>query len=252
VIQHEYSYNIKRLGAGITLQRKLSDESATFLTYSVENDRLNISDQFSSDLSKTESLHNKSGFTAGYSINTTKNVFEPNDGWKWNASLTYMGIGFNSKYHYLKMTVDGRNYLQFMGNWVLASRVNLGFIEPLQGDLQTPLEDRFLLGGASSLRGWGRNAIALISKDGLLVGGNYMAEANLEIRIPIYDIFSGVVFADAGNIWNSALDLPVLRLDTGMGLRAKSPIGPIRLDVGFPIGENKFKPQFFIMIGHAF
>ncbi len=81
-----------------------------------------------------------------------------------------------------------------------------------------------------------------------------MLEGSAELRFPLYGIFSAAVFMDIGNVWLESWDfnLPGLQYDFGLGLRVKTPVGPIRLDLATPIFNEKFSTQFFITIGHAF
>jgi outer membrane protein insertion porin family len=144
-------------------------------------------------------------------------------------------------------------YLPLDQGWTAAGRIRAGFIKP-RGDEASPIEDRFLLGGASSLRGWGRHQISPVNEEGRAIGGNSMLETNVELRFPIYDIFSGVAFFEAGNVWRNAFtwSLADLKYDVGTGLRVSTPVGPVRLDVAAPLFEKQARPMLFISIGHAF
>jgi outer membrane translocation and assembly module TamA len=57
------------------------------------------------------------------------------------------------------------------------------------------------------------------------------------VRAPIWGNLSAVLFADAGNVWNNAWDFNLndLRYDVGPGLRYMTPIGPIRVDLGYQL-----------------
>ena len=84
-----------------------------------------------------------------------------------------------------------------------------------------------------------------------------MLEGSMEFRFPIYDIFSGDVFIDAGKVWEKAFDYSLdglndLYYNAGIGLRVSTPIGPLRVDYATPIFEGYFKGRIFISIGHAF
>ena len=126
-------------------------------------------------------------------------------------------------------------------------------MKPNLGDDVTPIEDRFMLGGALSLRGWGRNKISPV-ENGALVGGNSMVEANAEIRFPIIDIFSGAFFIDTGNVWKGSYtyDFTNLLANIGVGVRVSTPIGPVRVDYATPVFNGPFKGLVFVSIGHAF
>lgn len=71
-------------------------------------------------------------------------------------------------------------------------------------------------------------------------GGDALLEANLELRFPfIADALQGALFVDVGQVWsrddneNITVDLGALEFSPGVGIRYFSPIGPIRLDVGY-------------------
>lgn len=254
--ENETGFEVDRLGTGVTFQQTFSSGTAGYLMYSLEKDRLTnkAAAAVDSTVNPQDSIHNKSGITVGVSRNTTNDVFDPTDGWKLDTYVTYMGVGFQSKYHYVKVESDVRHYIPFNENWVFAARLRAGVIRPIKGDRQSPLEDRFLLGGANSLRGWGRNQVSPVNENGVPIGGNSVLEGSAEVRFPVYEIFGGAAFMDFGNVWPKAFNynLGGLKYDVGLGVRVETPIGPIRLDLATPVFENKFRTQFFISIGQAF
>jgi outer membrane translocation and assembly module TamA len=91
-----------------------------------------------------------------------------------------------------------------------------------------------------------------------------MVESSLELRVPIWGNLTGVLFADAGNVWNNAWDFNLgdLRRDVGPGLRYLTPIGPLRVDVGYQLNpipgllidgkEQVRRLRFHFSIGQAF
>lgn len=254
ISENEESYKVERLGGGITLQQSFSPSTSGYLVYSLERDFLENKAEVDSITGRRRELtHDKSGITVGMSRNTTNDPFSPEKGWKINGNFTYMGIGFQSKFNYVKGEIEINRYYSIDKDWIIAGKFSSGFIKPFSDDA-TPIQDRFLIGGASSLRGWGRHQISPVNEEGKPIGGNNMIEGSLELRFPIYDIFSGVGFIDAGNVWREAFDynLSHLRYDAGFGLRVKTPIGPVRLDLATPVLENNYRLQFFISIGHAF
>jgi hypothetical protein len=77
------------------------------------------------------------------------------------------------------------------------------------------------------------------------VGGSVVLESNLEVRFPIIaSIFQGVTFLDLGNVWfeRGELSLGDLEYTPGVGVRYFSPIGPIRVDVGYRFREGERLP----------
>jgi outer membrane protein insertion porin family len=190
----------------------------------------------------------------GISQNSTDDLFSPTKGGKIKGHLTYMGLGFQSRYHYFRAETQINRYLEIFPKWILAGKIRMGFIQSLKENQSTPIEDRFLIGGASSLRGWGRHQISPVNQAGNIIGGNSMLETSIELRFPIYDIFSGVLFTDIGNVWRNTFnyDMTQLNYNAGLGFRVSTPIGPVRLDMATPVFDEPFRLQLFISIGHAF
>jgi len=253
--ENEESYRVDRLGGGITLQHTFSRMTSGYVMYSMERDFLTNKTDIDSLTGKArDDIHNKSGITLGITQNSTDNLFSPTKGGKIKGHFTYMGLGFQSRYHFLRAEAQINKYLELSPKWVLAGKLRMGFIQSLKDNQSTPIEDRFLIGGASSLRGWGRHQISPVNQTGKFIGGNSMLEASVELRFPIYDIFSGVGFADIGNVWKQTLnyDLTQLKSNAGIGLRVSTPIGPVRLDLATPVFVEPFRVQFFVSIGHAF
>lgn len=252
---NETSYDVKRLGNSWALKYNFTRNTSAYLMYSYETDRFNFKSDDAMNIADSDSLpYNKSLYTLGFSHNSTNDIFNPSDGSRFSTNVGFMGTFFDSKYHYIKLESEFRKYIALDDNFVFAFKVKFGGIKPIKGDQETPVEDRFMLGGALSLRGWGRNQISPVNNKGDFVGGNSMIESSIELRYPIFDIISGAVFFDSGNVWAEPFnyDLTDLRTDFGVGLRVSTPIGPVRFDYATPISEGKFKGVFFFSIGHAF
>lgn len=252
VQEREESYEIERIGGGVTFQYQISKKLNTGLTYSLEKDNLlEISDL---QLNENELKHNKSSITWGTQFVSTKNIFNPKQGSKINSNISYSGLGFNSQFHYYKIDFTFRKYFSLNQLVTLATKIKAGVMQTLMHDPETPIEDRYFAGGASSLRGWGRNDIYPFNMDGFAIGGNSLLEGSIEMRYPIYDILGGALFLDFGNVWAGSYqyELNSLNYNMGLGLRVKTPIGPVRVDMATPIINDNFAFQFFISVGHAF
>ena len=174
------------------------------------------------------------------------------------------GRALRGDYQFVETILEGRGYAAFGRRAVLAVKVRGGSIGAAKGEnLQGPFFRRYWLGGATSLRGWGRFDVAPLF-DGLPIGGHTMMESSAELRAPIWGNFSAVLFADAGNVWNNAWDFNLndLRYDVGPGLRYLTPVGPLRLDLGYQLNRipgllinGKPEPRRFrvhFSIGQAF
>lgn len=253
--EREESYTVQRRGSAFTFQKKIKHSSA-YISYSYGKDIVNLSDSYQPDMDQEnpdEKDNFKSGITLGFNRNSTNDLFSPTRGWKINSTATVMGLGNRSLHHYYRITGD-ISWLMPLGKSVIAYKIKGGVIQPVKGADSTPIEDRFLLGGAMSLRGWGRHQISPVNINGDKIGGNSMTEAGIEWRFPIVGIFSGAVFSDFGNTWENPWEVKFndLLFNAGSGIRVNTPVGPVRLDLATPLFAGKLKTQFFITIGHAF
>ena len=88
------------------------------------------------------------------------------------------------------------------------------------------------------------------------MGGNGLLLFNLDLRFPVLGDVGGVLFFDAGNVWADWRDIEPgeAKLGVGVGVRYRSPIGPLRAEVGWKLdreaGEDPFR--VFVSIGNPF
>ncbi|MFV0276754.1 MAG: BamA/TamA family outer membrane protein, partial [Parahaliea sp.] len=75
--------------------------------------------------------------------------------------------------------------------------------------------------------------------------------ASLEYEYTFMPDISAAAFVDAGNAFNRWEDYEA-RVGTGLGLRWRSPVGLVRIDLGFPLDEADESFQFYITVGPEF
>jgi translocation and assembly module TamA len=95
-----------------------------------------------------------------------------------------------------------------------------------------PPDLRFFAGGDRSIRGFDYQNIGEVNANGLIIGGEYLAVVSGEYEYYFSEDWGAAVFVDLGDAFTSRFSLNV---GAGVGLRWKSPLGPIRVDVGFPV-----------------
>ncbi len=127
-----------------------------------------------------------------------------------------------------------------------------------------PASERFFAGGDTSVRGYALDRLGTsetIDRNGFPTGGNAVFILNAELRVPVWGSLGAVGFMDAGNVFNRVSDFSVGRLKptAGLGMRYQSPIGPIRVDLGFklnrdrlPTGDLESIAELHISLGQAF
>ena len=127
-----------------------------------------------------------------------------------------------------------------------------------------PASERFFAGGDTTVRGFSLDRLgtpATISESGFPTGGNGEVVLNAELRVTAAKGFAGVMFLDAGNIFLHASDLSLtdLRPAAGFGVHYRSPVGPIRVELGFNLSPRELVPGVLerktvlhISLGQAF
>lgn len=172
---------------------------------------------------------------------TADNVLNARRGYQLLLHAEQAGRFLPGTFNYSAVSADGRHYLPISERLVVASRVQLGAINALGDDpTQVPFSKKFFLGGATSIRGWGRFEVSPLGRSGLPIGGNTMFAFSSELRLSTGGSLGGVLFLDGGNVWAGDWDVRLndLRYAIGPGLRYQTPIGPIRFDLGYQLNPD--------------
>ena len=168
-------------------------------------------------------------------FNKTKLITENENGYHEIFGIRYA--------QYVRSSFDLRQHLDLgHDNW-LVFRQFVGIGLPYGNSQDMPFERSFYGGGANGLRGWlyrtvGPGAYIPVSDD-IEKTGDMQLEFNAEYRFPIYNIFNGALFVDAGNVWtyrpNESMPNGEFRFDSFYKEFAVDAGAGLRLDVSFLI-----------------
>ena len=218
-----------------------------------------------------------------------------------NAGITSQYLG--SQANFLRFTGQNSSYHQINSHLVFARKTQIGIIAPYGRSYQVdipagngqpaqtistntiPLLERFFMGGSESMRGFSINQAGprdLIT--GFPIGGNALFFNSFELRTFFAQRRMGLVFfEDAGNVYSSVRFMRLFKFTQsspqdfnytaqaiGAGIRYKTPVGPIRFDVGYNLNPPRYNVvptingvpttevrrltnlQFFLSIGQSF
>jgi translocation and assembly module TamA len=187
---------------------------------------------------------------------TTDDLLDPTLGTRSTLSITpYHGL-LQHNFNFIASRIEGRAYQRVTASdrYIIAGYAALGTILG-EGLEDIPADKRFYAGGAGSVRGYGYQRAGPLDLSNVPIGGRSSLELGAEFRARITETIGLVPFLDAGNVYPTNLpNNGHLFYGAGLGLRYYTTIGPIRLDLAFPIGKRASDSaiQVYISIGQAF
>ena len=212
-----------------------------------------------------------SKFSGSLSRDTRDDLFDPSIGTFSIISGDLAAHAIGSQVGFVKTYLQGFWYrrLPVPRRVVLAlgARVGVahGFEQLTEGEVisDLPASERFFAGGPTSVRGFSLDRLVneqTVTPTGFPTGGDSVVIFNTELRVALFGQLQAAGFVDAGNVFPRASDLDFtdLRPTPGFGLIYRSPVGPIRVDLGFNPNPMKFGTDeerswvWHILLGQAF
>ncbi len=199
-------------------------------------------------------------FGVGLEKTKADNLLFPLDGWRIKYSANVASKALLSDQDIIQAKLSAKRIKQlgegrFLGRFDLASTLVSNYDDLPQGL-------RYYSGGQNSVRGYkfsslGDKVDRLV--DGEIktvnIGGRNLLNLSFEYQYPINKEWSVAAFTDIGNAFDDWSDYE-LKVGVGFGARWKSPIGPVRIDLGFPTDspednpeDNYKKPRLYLGIG---
>jgi outer membrane protein insertion porin family len=249
-------YDERRRGGIVTISRPLSDTTRAYLGLRTESVRTN-----NPSVLPTEVFIKQDGTVSAVSLRLTRNTrdvdFDPASGGFDSVSFetavadlkdvgTAIAGGFVGRANFNKVSIDLRRYFSPQGRRrTLAEKRHVFALRLYAGTAfgKLPFFEQFFLGGAESLRGYPEDRF----------WGDNVALLSVEYRAPLAQNLVGVVFVDAGDAWggrygtiNNFTQHSTFKpqVGAGIGIRVRTPIGPLRLDYGF--GSEGARTHFSI------
>jgi len=212
----------------------------------------------SADRPEAEGESRVSSIRLGLGRNQLDDLENTTRGTSLDLSLDSALRAIGSSENFLTFGSEIRGYLPLWWTTVLASRFQIMAIQPVLGsdDAGVPVYKRLYVGGSTTVRGFKYQELGPLDADGNPLGGLSAAVASVELRFPIWKRLRGVAFFDAGVVDLRPFRYPIDEIQTsaGPGIRLATPIGSLRLDVGFPIDPDPGQDSYRIhlSVGQAF
>ena len=268
----------RRLESAFQLQQKLSKPSTvlyryTFRRTSIDEDTLQITPA----LIPLQSQPVRVALLSGTYLEDRRD--DPTDATKGMFNTFDLGLasgGWGSQADFARFLGQNSTYHRLGRSFILARTLQVGLIAPRGAaqspstdfdsastpDQRIPLSERFFGGGANSHRGFPVNqAGPRDPTTGFPIGGGALFVNSFELRFPLIgENIGGVLFHDAGNIYSRfrrisfrsrqesitadgktvGYEFDYMAHAVGFGLRYRTPVGPLRLDLGYSLNPPRF------------
>jgi outer membrane protein assembly factor BamA len=221
------------------------------------------------DIAQLSSDQGLGALGASATFPSVNNPLNPTRGHRTTVQATVSAqlLGSSESQQFVQLVANRAWYRTLSREAVLSFRLRAGAMwapltsfNVLEQTHYIPPANRFYAGGPNDVRGYQLNGLGPINylivndsatidttnpgntpiPDGSIssspVGGNMLGVGNVELRLPspvFGRVFRWVMFVDAGVLWDRYENTPNIRVTPGVGLRLVTPLGPVRLDVGY-------------------
>lgn len=255
-----YAYDEERIGGQIRFGKQFGEYFSVGTSYKIEDVTISDLEQDVSGALMQEEGDNRLsvlGFTT--TLDKRDSTINPTKGFVWNNGFDLAGGLLGGDRDFYRMQTRGSYYIPLQWESVLEFRARTGWVDAYDDSDNVPIFERFFAGGARSIRGYEERKVGpLDSSTTDPVGGEAMFVANVEYTIPLFDYIKFATFFDTGQVWSTVQDFGSggLKSGAGVGLRIKTPIGPVNLDYGYPLndepGEESRSGKFYFSVSRGF
>ena len=266
-------YDQRNYGFDIFLRKPITNFLAARLDYTIQKIEIyNLSSDITQELQDLIRLggegNTESRLTIGLTYDNRDSAFLTRKGTRVDFS-TYTAGGFlGGTVQVYGMDLDASQYFHLPYDTILLLNGEIGVANTWGDQTIVPIYDRLYLGGAYNLRGFRFRDVGPKDNNGNPVGGSTLTRYTIEYTIPIIERVRFAIFYDGGFVNPGAWSFGPEQVpnskgrfsggfnqDVGFGVRLDLPIGPIRVDYGFPIQEDSFSSrsgQFQFSVGYQF
>ena len=250
-------YNQRNYGFMVELRKPLNSYTYATLGYTFQD-----VDIFNVSASASDFIQSQAGSTLESKVFTSI-VFDSRDnpllsrhGRRITFSPFIAGSFLGGDIRVYGMDLEGSQYFHLPWDTILLINGEIATVSHYSYGSGVPIYERLYLGGSNNLRGFPFREVGPQDSNGEPLGGQSMARTTIEWTFPIIEKARGAVFYDTGFVNTSswAFGFNHIASDIGVGIRLDLPIGPLRLDYGYPIQRDGYNGggHFNFNVGYQF
>jgi outer membrane protein insertion porin family len=257
------AYTEQNTGATLRFEKALREFIRGQIEYTIQDIGLNVARSASQEIQSQDGSKLRSSVASTLTYDTRDSVFLTTHGQRTTLSAELAGGPFGGDVDVYKLNAKSSLYFPFFDKQVLqllgsagvvnaygptshngtnvietVVRRNGQYIDTVVAPVDAvPIFDRDFLGGPDTMRGFSYRKVGPKDIDNEPIGGNTFVNGTAEYSVPVIERVRAAVFFDIGNVYRDAYDFSFsdLKSDAGFGVRLNLPIGPLRLDYGYPI-----------------
>ena len=249
------SYSFDRQGVSLTAIKSFSKELTFLTTLRWVRTTLFDLEIGPSEVDRQHQPFSATSISGSFIWDRRDDPFNPEKGYFLSLVLERAYPLFMSESDFFKSFLKYQHFIPVVPGitFSLTSRLGVG-----EGDM--PIHERFFAGGSNSFRGAEFDELGPKDYTSFKpIGGKALVLLNFELTFPLLSAlkdFSGVLFYDKGSVFEETKDYYLAGLEDalGVGIRYRTPLGPVRLELGwnFDAPKEERKVLAFISIGNVF
>ncbi len=249
-------YNQRNYGFSFELRKPLTSFMYASLAYQLQNVEIfNVSSGAPPAIKSQEGTYTESKILGSLVFDRRDNPLLTRVGQRITFSPYISGGFLGGDTQIYGWDLEGSQYFRLKWDTILLFNGEIATVETWGNGPFVPIFERLYLGGANNLRGFPYREIGP-QQNGEPIGGQSMARLTVEWTFPIIEKARGAIFYDSGFVnadpWK--FDFSHLASDIGAGIRINLPIGPMRLDYGYPLLRDGYHGggHFNFSVGYQF
>jgi outer membrane protein insertion porin family len=250
-------YDQRNYGLATELRKPLNTYTYATLGYGLQDvDIFNVAVSASDFIKSQEGSFTESKIFGSVVYDSRDNPLLSRRGQRFTFSPYVAGgfLGGNTQVYGLDF--EGSQYFHLPWDTILVINGEIATVSQWGNGTDVPIFERLYLGGSNNLRGFPYREVGPQDENGEPVGGKSMWRTTIEWTFPIIEKARGAIFYDTGfvNSGEWSFGFNHLASDVGIGLRLDLPIGPLRLDYGWPLQRDGYNGggRFNFNVGYQF
>src|SRR5437764_1202484 len=250
-------YNQRNYGLATELRKPINAYTSATLGYQLQEiDIFDVAASASEFIQSQKGSFTESKVFGGVVFDSRDNPLLSRRGRRVSFSPYIAGGFLGGDTQIYGLDLEASQYFHLPWDTILVINGEVATVSQWGNGNDVPIFERLYLGGSNNLRGFPFREVGPQDENGEPLGGKSMWRTTIEWTFPIIEKARGAVFYDTGFVnsdqWSFGFNH--IASDVGIGLRLDLPIGPLRLDYGYPVMRDGYNGggRFNFNVGYQF